>query len=857
MLGKTISHYEILEKIGEGGMGVVYKARDLKLDRLVVLKFLPSHFSSDDEANKRFINEAKAASSLQHNNICTIHNVGETDDNQVFICMEYYNGETLDRIIKKGTIEINTALDLIFQILDGLNAAHKKGIMHRDVKPSNILLTEDGIVKILDFGLAKISGADQITQLGSTAGTTAYMSPEQLLGNEVDYRSDIWSVGVVFYEIITGSRPFKGEYEQAVSYSIVNDDPDWDIITDCGINPGLINILEKCLKKKPENRYRSINELLEDYKFPGSPERFSHLKTNPEMPSRIISRIAGKFKSNNLNVYLIFILMLILLVLYNTFQKPAPVEYDHVALLPINYTGNNPDEKKLVFGLFEYLTGQIGKIRNSERKLSVVPSSEIRAENVSSIKQARSLFNINLAIEATINFYDNYIQATVNIIDANEMKLVDSSTLQDSTNNIINFQSDIAVEIAAMLKIGSADIENVLLTGKTSQPQAFENYLKGKSFLMDYESIDNINEALKYFGKSVTSDTSYALAYAGLAEAYYRKFENEKKIQYADSATRYCYMALGLNSELAESHITLGMIHGIKGLYKEAVSDFENAIEIDVSNHVAYRELAHIYSKMDIPELAELTYKRAIKLNPEYWDNYNYLGIFYFQLGDYEKAKNQFKKVIELRPNNIKGYNNLGGMYFYLDKLDSSIIAFNKSIDIEPNLEGYYQLGAFYFYQQQYAEAAEMFLSATEFSEEDYSLWGNLAESYYWSGRQDKAAEYYKLAVLHCEQRLDVNPKDTYIIADLAGYHAMLGNNEKALNLLNRSIRYGNLQPGVMFTIGAVYEQIGNRDKAVEWIARAVYGGYSLSEIELYPGLADLRKDEKYISLVNSVSTAL
>jgi serine/threonine-protein kinase len=852
MIGKKIEGYEIIEKIGEGGMGVVYKARDIKLDRLVVLKFLPSHFSSSDEAKQRFINEAKAASSLQHNNICTIHSVGEDDDGQIFICMEYYKGETLDGIIKIGEIGINSALDLITQILEGLNAAHKMGIIHRDIKPSNILLTEDGTVKLLDFGLAKMKGGEQITQLGSTAGTTAYMSPEQLVGNNVDYHSDIWSAGVVFYEMLTGSRPFQGEYEQAISYSIVHEDPNWDLNIDSEIEYGVINIVKKCLEKEPENRYQSINELLENIKSPDDTEAYSHLKSKRSPASRIGKVLSDKLKLNNLNIFLIFILMVVLLVLYNTFQKPSEVKYDHVALLPINYKGSNPDEKKLVNGLFEYLTGQIGKIKSSQRQLSVVPSSEIRAENVNSIKHARSLFNINLAIEATVNFFDNYVQATVNIIDAEKMKLIDSATLQDSSSNIINLQSDIAVAIADMLKIGSENVENDLQTGSTAQPQAFENYLRGKSFLRDYESIDNINEALKYFSKSIAADNNYALAYAGLAETYYRKFENEKNIEYADSATKYCYTALELNAELAESHITLGMIHGIKGLYREAVSDFENALEIDPANYVAYRELANIYSKMDIPELAELTYKRAIKLNPEYWVNYNYLGIYYYRNGEYEKAKNQFKKVIELRPNNLKGYNNLGGMYFYLDKPDSAVIAFNKSIDIEPNLEGYYQLGAFYFYQQNYNQAADMFLAATSFSNEDYSLWGNLAESYYWSGQKEKAAEYYKLAVRYCEKRLDVNPKDTYIIADLAGYNAMLGNTEQANNLLNRAIRYGNLQPSVMFTIGVNYEYLGNREKALAWIDKAINNGYSLSEIELYPGLAELRKDENYIKLIKA-----
>ena len=264
MIGKTISHYKILEKLGGGGMGVVYKAQDLKLDRFVALKFLPPTFSLDEESKQRFIHEAKAASSLQHNNICTIHDIDETEEGQLFICMDLYDGETLKKKIEQGPLKIEEAIDITIQTAEGLAKAHGKRIIHRDIKPANIFITNDRVAKILDFGLAKVTGQTQLTKMGSTVGTVAYMSPEQTKGEEVDYRTDIWSLGVVLYEMLSGELPFKGEYEQAVMYSIINENPKHSREFQNNLPEDFERIILRSLEKDPKSRYSSITELLKD-----------------------------------------------------------------------------------------------------------------------------------------------------------------------------------------------------------------------------------------------------------------------------------------------------------------------------------------------------------------------------------------------------------------------------------------------------------------------------------------------------------------------------------------------------------------------------------------------------------------
>jgi serine/threonine protein kinase/tetratricopeptide (TPR) repeat protein len=266
MTGQTISHYKILEKLGGGGMGVVYKAEDTKLKRLVALKFLPPELTRDEEAKERFVHEAQAASALDHPNICAIHEIDEAEDGQIFICMAYYEGETLRKKIERGPLPLNQTLDLTIQIAQGLAKAHEHGITHRDIKPANVMIIRDGMVKIVDFGLAKLAGQSRLTKIGATVGTVAYMSPEQMRGAEVDHRTDLWALGVVLYEMVTGRLPFKGEYEQAVMYSIMNEEPEPILSLRADAPTALERVVDMALAKNRDERYQHVDKMLSDLK---------------------------------------------------------------------------------------------------------------------------------------------------------------------------------------------------------------------------------------------------------------------------------------------------------------------------------------------------------------------------------------------------------------------------------------------------------------------------------------------------------------------------------------------------------------------------------------------------------------
>jgi len=344
MIGKIISHYKILEKLGGGGMGVVFKAQDTKLDRTVALKFLPQHLHLDEEAEMRFISEAKAASSFDHPNICTIHDIGKADDDQLFIAMACYEGETLKKKLDKGPVNVEEAIDIAAQVAEGLKKAHQKGIVHRDIKPANIFITNDGLVKILDFGLAKVSSQLNMTKVGTTMGTVAYMSPEQTKGEEVDHRTDIWSLGVVLYEMLSGELPFKGDYEQAIIYSILNEEPKAISEMSTNVSSQLEEIVTKTLTKNSDERFQNADEFLSDLKTIGSQLKGVDGKTTVSQKKESKKKTPYFYAG----ISVIIILITLMSILFFP-EKEQGKSIGLIAVLP--FSNNKPDPETDYLGL--------------------------------------------------------------------------------------------------------------------------------------------------------------------------------------------------------------------------------------------------------------------------------------------------------------------------------------------------------------------------------------------------------------------------------------------------------------------------------------------------------------------------
>lgn len=859
MIGRTINQYKILEKLGGGGMGVVYKAQDVKLDRPVALKFLPPHLGHDDVEKKRFIHEAKAASALDHNNICNIHDIDETEDGQLFIVMAYYAGETVKKKIDRGKLPVDEALDITLQVTQGLGQAHINGILHRDIKPANILVTEDRVVKIVDFGLAKLLDKTRLTKTGSTVGTVAYMSPEQGSGSEVDARSDLWSLGVLLYEMLAGELPFQGDYEQAVIYSIMNTEPKPISEFRKDMPEGLEEMVNHCLEKSPENRYENVQHLQEDI------EELIETRL-PRITAHRLKRSIPRGSARWFQRAAVSTLVVILLIAawgnfvpdrYSLGQLVGftglPAEKS-VAVLPFVTLGDGLHNETFSIGLVETLTSKLTQLEQFKGSLWVVSAADVWESGIMIARDAWQRLKIRLVITGSLQFQGDEIRLTLNLQDAKTSQQLNSEVITGSTAEIFVFQDSAAVVLAKMLDIElNPESREALAAGRTYESKAFGNYVEGRGYLQDYQKIENIDQAIVHFDKALEHDPGYALAYAGLGEAYWRKFERDKDVQWIDMAQSNCEKAIRLAENISATHFTMGLIHSGKGNYELALEEFEAAIKLDPVSDEAHREIAQVYLKQGRPEIAKTYYLKAIELAPNYWANYNSLGVFYFLQGSFADAAEQFQKVVALRPDIMRGYSNLGGTYFLLDRWTDAKKVLEQALNLEPNEGTYSQLGTIYFYERRYADAAAMFKKARDLSPEDYRYWGYIAFAYLAiPGKDDEARNHCEKAARLAERQLEVNPQDVDLLCDLADYHAIMRNPEQAFNLLGRAEELGVHDSQLMFQIGEIYEQLGERETALKWISSALDQGISMTRVNHSPFLTNLRLDVRFQMVIDA-----
>ncbi|MGD9489649.1 MAG: protein kinase [Calditrichaceae bacterium] len=865
MIGQLIAHYKIVEKLGEGGMGIVYKAEDSKLKRQVAIKFLPQMVASIPTDRDRFKIEAQAAAAFNHPNSATIYAIEEVDDT-MFIVMEYLEGQDLKKKIQSGPMDIQESLSIAIQIAEGLNAAHAKGIIHRDIKSANIMLAPDikNNVKIMDFGLAKIGGGTQVTQIGSTLGTVAYMSPEQAMGGDVDLRADIWSFGVVLYEMLTGELPFKGEYESAVMYSIMNEEPEPPSNIRPEIPEFFDQMINNMLAKDRDERYNHTEDLLEDLrkleKYINNGEEIElsvgkDLKTSPAVTG---NKALAPILRKRISLIALGILFIAVIFISGRYLLPggnllsSVPDVLHIAVIPFTNIGNDPSNQALSDGLAETLTSQLNQLEQFEGALWVIPASEMRANNIRTVSDARQMFGVNLAITGSVQRNSEGLRVTMNLVESNTLRQLDSKMIDDPMKNLGIIQDEAVMKLADMLNIDlRPEILENLNAGKTSNPGAYEFYLQGRGYMQNYTKVENLNLAIELFERAVTEDPSYALAFAGLGEAYLRKFEETEDVQWIEKATNYCNRAVDINARVAPIYVTLGAINQKKGNYEKAHYEFQRALQIDPFNADAYRGNANTYMAEGRLQEAESVYKKAIELKPDYWGGYNDLGVFLYRHGRYEDAIQQFKQVVALTPQNAGGYRNLGAMYFYIEKQDEAIRMFKKALEIQPDYSIYSNLATMYFYEGNYNDAAQMYEKALGMQDTDFKVWGYLGTSCRLSSppNQELALKAFARAESLARERLMINPKDADILSRMATYFIESGQIDSTLVYLNRTVELNPKEINIWFRIGATYEQIGRRDSAIRWIEKAVGNGYSIDEINRNPVLTGLRKDTRYAEL--------
>ncbi len=610
MINKTISHYKILDKIGEGGMGEVYLAEDTKLDRKVALKFLPKEFTKDKDSRERFEREAKAAATLNHQNIVTIYEINEFED-QTYIAMEYVEGQTLKEKITSNPLPLTRALEITTQICEGLKCAHEAGIVHRDIKPQNIIINKDGRVKILDFGLAKLKGVTQLTKESSTLGTVHYMSPEQAKGLEVDHRTDIWSLGVVLYEVLSGQFPFRGDYEQAVIYSILNETPESlsGVISEV---PGEVeNLLNKLLEKDPEQRPQNVSELIVNLK-----EILSKLKSqNNKQKSEIISTNKNrKFLFAGISALIIFAFTFIYMFFLS---KPVIVENKSIAVLPFKNMSANQQNEYFCDGITEDIITQLSKI--SDLKVTSRTSVFYFKNQKKKIKDIARELNVNTILEGSVRETKGKVRITAQLINARDDEHLWAETYDRKLENIFEIQSDVARKIAKSLKIKLLPEIAMRIDQKpTENIKAYKLYLQGR-FHWNKRTAGDLEKAIFYFKKAVALDPEYALGYSGLADTYTvlgELFPDLIESAY-EKAEKNCLKALSIDENLAQAYSALGEIESDwKWEFDAAEKNYLKAIRINPNYATAHQWLAEYYNVRGKFKLAHKELDLAEELDP-------------------------------------------------------------------------------------------------------------------------------------------------------------------------------------------------------------------------------------------------
>jgi len=642
MIGQTISHYRILSKLGEGGMGVVYKAEDLKLRRLVALKFLTPQAVGDEVEKQRLIHEAQAAAALDHPNICTIYEVDEADG-QVFIAMQFVEGHTLKERIRSAPLTIQEALDLGIQVANALQDSHQKGVVHRDIKSANIMVTEKGQAMIMDFGLAQLSGQTKVTKTGTTVGTPAYMAPEQARGEHTDQRADLWSLGVVVFEMVTAKLPFRGKSELAVLYSILNDTPPQMGNFRTGVHPGLEQIVQKALRKSPTERYHTAAEMVADLEAVG---------TGGEAASR------------------------------TTESRGAPAAVGPaIAVLPFRDMSLEKDQDYFCEGMAEEVINALAQVEGL-RVVSRSSAFQFKGHSYD-IREVGEKLRVGVVLEGSVRRAGNRLRITAQLVNVTDGFQTWTERYDREMKDVFDIQDEISTAIVGALKIKLVGGQPPpLIKRYTENLEAYHLYLKGR-YHWNQRAAGAMRKAMEYFRQALEEDPNYAPAWAGVADCfivpgYYQMAAPGDVFPRGKEAA---LKALELDSNVAEAHTSLGAIAALWECdWPKAETSFKRAQELNPSyaNAAMWNALFCLSSTGRLDEALQQA-RRGRDLDPLSPAPSSAVGIVTYYQRDYERAVRELDKTLELDANFALGHYYLGKVWETTGQYDRAVEAFGKA----------------------------------------------------------------------------------------------------------------------------------------------------------------------------------
>jgi tetratricopeptide (TPR) repeat protein/tRNA A-37 threonylcarbamoyl transferase component Bud32 len=853
MIGRTISHYEILEQIGDGGMGTVYKALDTKLKVHRALKFIHPHLVTDEHNKHRFTQEAQAASSLDHPNICGIHEVDETSSGRPFICMTYYDGVTLSERMKQAPLPAREVFQMGLSIAQGLMCAHQNGIIHRDIKPSNIMITTEGYIKILDFGLAKLAGIAGVTKTGVSMGTVRYMSPEQGSGQEVDHRTDIWSLGLIMYELTTGTYPFTGDFDPAVIYSILNTEPPPAHEVNPDIPESHSRVIARCLEKDPDQRYQSIAELLGDMgstaHIEGWDSSLGHLVlpiSDPSYPHRRPKRPPWL----RITLAAVTLAVAIAAMIYWTSRPPALYTTDlRVAVMPLKNKAH-PAQDFLTDGLTDVVCQVLDQAARIHDSMWLVPNRLVLYSNIAEDGLARNTFGVNRIVTGGLERFEGGQVLRLALRDAESMEQIrvvrvpydpQTTELQDSLPGsimrLVGLDRDRAAEVPPYLP---------------SSGPAATHYLQGVGALQakDYTG------AMIDLGLATESAPEFGMGWCALGWAQWLEYVRTGEELLFGEAVHNLEQSATLVPGIWWPRFYLGEVYRKSGQAPEALSAFLAANALDPGNPVVCRGLSRVYRGEKRFTEAEAILMTTVEMRPDYFEAPRVLALYYYRTDEMEASLIQLDKSLALAPDDAYSLNTKGVIFVGRGEFIEARGQFERAFALAPNCETCSNIGTMLFYEDKFRESASYFELSMEYcGQDDSTIWANWAKALYWAegGREESFSKFQKAIELTWE-KLEQSPGDPELIGDLIDFHAMMGDEETTRRLIATGDSLAVDDGDLLFRIGNAYELIGDRGAAVRYITEAVRHGVPLARIQETPELADLNADPRFARMVSAAS---